>query len=224
MTKILLVEDDADILKTVVTFLKFEQFAVETTSDGLEAQALLKSFAYDLIILDWQLPGMSGVEICKDFRGRRGMTPVLMLTGLSSVKSKLEGLDSGADDYLTKPFDMRELGSRVRALLRRPASVIANNNLIAGHLCLDEAQRIVTAKGSPIALTPREYELFQFLMRHPNQALSGEALLNRVWPSDSTVTAEALRTAMKRLRSKIDPEAKVLKTIHGVGYILESSQ
>jgi DNA-binding response OmpR family regulator len=224
MVKILLVEDNEDISNTVRTYLTFEHYTVETMADGVEARSLLKSFAYDLIILDWQLPGMSGVEICKEYRSQKGKTPVLMLTGKSSITDKLEGLDSGADDYLTKPFDMRELGSRVRALLRRPAELMDTECLRAGPLSLDPAKHVAMREGVPVVLVPREFQVFEFLMRHPNQVFTAEALLNRVWPSESDATEEALRIAMKRLRKKIDPDSQVLKNIHGVGYILEVPQ
>jgi DNA-binding response OmpR family regulator len=224
MVKILLVEDNADIANMVRTFLLFEHHTVETIADGLEAHSLLKSFAYDLIILDWQLPGMSGIDICKEYRSARGKTPVLMLTGKDSINDKILGLDSGADDYLTKPFDLRELGGRIRALLRRPTEVLPSNCLTAGNLSLDPAKHLAMRDGEPVALVPREFQLFEFLMRHQNQVFTAEALLNRVWPSESAATEEALRIAMKRLRKKIDPDSKLLRNVHGVGYILEVPQ
>jgi OmpR-family two-component system manganese-sensing response regulator len=225
MAKILIVEDDADVAATIRTFLNFEKHTTESIADGIEALNHLKTYPYDLIILDWQLPGMSGVEVCREFRNRRGGTPILMLTGKNKIDEKEAGLNSGADDYLTKPFDLRELGARVRAILRRPQQMVATNNvLVAGHILLDCAMHVVTSHGVAADLGPREFQLLEFLMRHPNQVFSHEALLNHVWSAQSEATEEALRTAMKRLRKKVDAEGTVIKNVHGVGYILETTK
>ncbi|MBX9573152.1 MAG: response regulator transcription factor [Candidatus Obscuribacterales bacterium] len=222
MAKILIVEDNEDLANTVRTFLMFEHHTVEHLVDGQEASDHLRTFQYELIILDWSLPNLSGLDILKRFRSLGGTTPVLMLTGHDTVSEKEAGLDSGADDYLTKPFHMKELGARVRALLRRPAAV--NSNVLeAGNITIDTAKYRVTVNGEPMTLVPREFQLLEFFMRHPNQVFSPEALLNRVWPSDSEATTEALRTALKRLRKKVDPDGNLLRTVHGVGYILEVS-
>jgi DNA-binding response OmpR family regulator len=222
MAKILIVEDNEDLANTVRTFLMFEHHTVEHLVDGQEASDHLRTFQYELVILDWSLPNLSGLDILKRFRSLGGTTPVLMLTGHDTVSEKEAGLDSGADDYLTKPFHMKELGARVRALLRRPAAV--NSNVLeAGNITIDTAKYRVTVNGEPMTLVPREFQLLEFFMRHPNQVFSPEALLNRVWPSDSDATTEALRTALKRLRKKVDPDGNLLRTVHGVGYILEVS-
>lgn len=222
MAKIFLVEDDQDLANTVRTFLLFEHHSVEHVTDGEEAMTQLKSFEYDLLILDWELPRLHGIDILRRFRSHGGKTPVLMLTGRDTINEKEQGLDSGADDYLTKPFHMKELGARVRALLRRPAQASATNVLTAGQLSVDTSKYRVTVNDEVVNLVPREFQLLEFFMRHQNQVFSAEALLNRVWPSDSEATSEALRTALKRLRKKIDPDGKVLRTVHGVGYILEA--
>lgn len=220
MAKILIVEDNEDLANTVRTFLMFEHHTVEHLVDGQEASDHLRTFQYELVILDWSLPNLSGLDILKRFRSLGGTTPVLMLTGHDTVSEKEAGLDSGADDYLTKPFHMKELGARVRALLRRPAAV--NSNVLeAGNITIDTAKYRVTVNGEPMTLVPREFQLLEFFMRHPNQVFSPEALLNRVWPSESEATTEALRTALKRLRKKVDPDGNLLRTVHGVGYILE---
>ena len=220
MAKILIVEDNEDLANTVRTFLMFEHHTVEHIVDGQDASDHLRTFQYDLIVLDWTLPRLTGLDILRRFRQLGGTTPVLMLTGHDTITEKEAGLDSGADDYLTKPFHMKELGARVRALLRRPTAVNANV-LEAGKLTIDTAKYRVTVNGEPMTLVPREFQLLEFFMRHPNQVFSPEALLNRVWPSDSEATTEALRTALKRLRKKVDPEGSLLRTVHGVGYILE---
>ena len=225
MAKILVVEDDADIAAMIRTFLVFERHVVEIINNGTEALDHLKTFPYDLIILDWQLPGTSGVVVCKEFRNNRGVTPILMLTGKQTVGDKEAGLDSGADDYLTKPFDLRELGARIRAILRRTPQMVASSSLlVAGHISLDATKHEVRSKGVAVDLGPREFQLLEFLLRHQNQVFAPEALLNHVWSSQSEATEEALRTAMKRLRKKVDPDGEVLRNVHGVGYILESSK
>lgn len=219
MAKLLLVEDDNDLANMVRTFLLFEHHTVERIANGSEAADRLKSFEYDLIILDWTLPGMTGIELLKGYRERGGTTPILMLTGKNEISDKEQGLDNGVDDYLTKPFDMRELGARVRALLRRPPS-LSGNILKTGALSLDPAKYRAHKNGEPLDLVPKEFQLLEFLMRHPNQVFTIEALLNRVWPSESEATEEALRTTIKRLRKKIDPDGEVLRNVRGVGYVL----
>lgn len=222
MAKIIVVEDNVDVADQVRMVLTFEHHTVETLHDGKDASAALRAYDYDVIILDWELPGMNGVEILREYRSRGGNTPVLMLTGKDSVDEKEQGLDSGADDYLTKPFQMKELAARVRALLRRTGAV-KENVLTAGALKLDPTRYRATLNEAPLTLVPKEFALLEFLMRHPNQVFTADALLNRVWPSDSESTQEALRTTMKRLRKKVDPDNLLIKTVHGVGYVLEAN-
>ncbi len=223
MAKILLVEDNLDLIAMIERFLVFEKYVVESVSDGAEALDHLKTFPYDLIILDWELPGMNGVDVCREFRNRHGNTPILMLTGKSTIANKEAGLNSGADDYLTKPFDLRELGARIRAILRRPPTVTAKESIYeAGHLTLDAIKHEVRSMGEVVELGPREFQLLEFLLRHPNQVFTPEALLNKVWSAQSEATEEALRTTMKRLRKKIDPDNKIVRNVHGVGYVLDN--
>lgn len=222
MAKILIIEDNEDLANSVRTFLMFEHHTVEHINDGQTGSEHLRSFQYDLILLDWNLPRMEGIDILRRFRELGGKTPVLMLTGHDDVDEKMRGLDTGADDYLTKPFQMKELGARVRALLRRPAAISNSNLLEAGNITIDTQKYRVTVNGEAMTLVPKEFQLLEFFMRHPNQVFSAEALLNRVWPSDSEATTEALRTALKRLRKKVDPDGNLLRTVHGVGYILET--
>lgn len=222
MAKILVVEDNEELANSVRTYLMFEHHTVEHIGNGQTASDHLRAFQYDLILLDWNLPGKDGIDILRRFRELGGTTPVLMLTGHDTVDEKEFGLDSGADDYLTKPFQMKELGARVRALLRRPAAVSNTNVLQAGNISIDTQKYRVTLNGEPITLVPREFQLLEFFMRHKNQVFSPEALLDRVWPSDSEASTEAIRTALKRLRKKVDPDGNLIRTVHGVGYILEA--
>lgn len=223
MAKILIIEDDVDLTNTLKTLLSYERHNVEVLHDGQEASDHLRIYHYDLLIIDWGLPNKSGLDVCKEFRAAGGTTPVLMLTGKDSVESKIHGLDSGADDYVTKPFHMQEIPPRIRALLRRPANT--KQNLIAhGDLEIDSTKRTVTKAGIFIILTKREFQVLDYLMRNPGQVFTYETLLNRVWPTSSDATAGALRTTMKRLRQKVDPDSKLLRTVHGVGYIFETEQ
>lgn len=221
MAKVLLVEDDPDVAFSVAACLQLEQHVVESVTDGKEALDRLRFYQYDLVILDWGLPGMSGLEVCKEFRSRGGKTPILMLTGKAETREKVTGLDSGADDYVTKPFDVDEIIARVRALLRRPED-ITGNVLTVGNLTLDTATGHVTRDGMAIKLLPKEFALLSFLMRHVDQVFTGEALLDRVWSSESDATSDALRSTIKRLRKKIDVEGRpsLLQTIPGFGYKL----
>lgn len=222
MAKIFLVEDDLELLGMVRSFLLLEHHTVETTSDGKEAAEHLKVFPYDVVVLDWQLPGMNGIEILQKFRSAGGKTPVILLTGKDALEDKEHGLDSGADDYLTKPFQMKELAARIRAVLRR-APQLTENELSAGDVLLDPSKYRVTKNGGTIQLLPKEFAVLEFLLRHPNQVFTPEALLDRVWKSDSEATPEALRTTIKRLRKKIETEegTQLIRTVHGVGYVLD---
>jgi len=220
MAKILLVEDDQALASNVKSALLFEHHQVELVEDGNEAADMMRLYQFDLVVLDWELPGKTGPEICKEYRSQGGQAPILMLTGRGSASDKEAGLDAGGDDYLTKPFNMKEFLARIRALLRRPPQIV-DNVLTAGNISLDPKKRRVHKDGQPVVLVPKEYALLEFLMRHPNQVFTPEALLNHVWPSDSEATVLALRSTLKRLRSKIDPDGTMLQTQHGVGYILE---
>lgn len=218
-----MVEDDKAVIQTVTTWLKHEHYTVEVAEDGGEGLALLRSYKYDAIILDWQLPTMSGIELCKDMRRRGDLTPVIMLTSKSDLDDKELGLDAGADDYLTKPFHMRELSARLRALTRR-GNKLTSNVIEVGNLMLDPNAYRFTRNGSDLMLPKTEFALMEFLMRHPNQVFSADALLERVWTSSSNATTETVRTYIKRLREKLHEEGKpdAIQTIHGVGYVLRS--
>lgn len=224
MAKILFVEDDTDLSGRVNEWLAFEQHAVECVFDGAEATERLKFYQYELVILDWDLPKKPGIEVCKDFRGSGGLTPILMLTGKGTINDKELGLDAGADDYLTKPFHLKELSARIRALLRRPVSSFTGTTLKIGTLEIDPSSHQLTIDGREVNLLPKEYAILEFLMRHPNEVFSPDALLNRVWNSESDASTDTVYTYIKTLRKKISPEApsSIIKTVHGVGYKLES--
>lgn len=226
MPKILVVEDDHDLAEMVVSWLENERYTVEHAEDGRLAQDLLKLSNYDVVVLDWDLPHVAGIEVLKEFRSNGGQTPIIMLTGKGGIDDKERGLVTGADDYLTKPFAIRELGARVKALLRRPASLL-NSNLTCGALQMDPTKHRVTVSGTEVHLLPRDFALLEFLMRHKDEVFSAEALISRVWSSDSDASPEGLRTAIKRIRKKIDTggdeSASMIENIPKIGYRLRSN-
>ncbi len=221
MAKILLVEDDEDLAVTVSDMLNDERHTVDTAHNGLDAMELLQNQTYEVIILDWNLPGMTGIEILKKFRAAGGGTPVIMLTGKGEIAEKEQGLDSGADDYLTKPFDLKELAARVRSLLRRP-KLASSNVLTWGDLVLDPSKFEISRSGQQLRLLPRDFALLEFLMRHPTQIFSAQALLDGVWKYDSDATPESLRVAIRRIRKVIDErddlDTSLIENISRVGY------
>ncbi len=223
MAKILVVEDDKQLSSLIRTLLTTERHTVEAALNGADAVQMLKMFKYDLIVLDWLLPGLNGTLVLQEYRSRGGAAPVLMLTAKSSIEEKEVGLDAGADDYLTKPFDPRELLARIRALLRRPQAVSAKD-LQVGNLALDPRTAKVFKDGNEIKLLPKEFNLLELFLRYPNQVFSSEALLERVWSADSSASFDTVRTYIKTLRKKIDsPDgASIIRTVHGVGYCLDS--
>lgn len=226
MAKVLLVDDDKDLLRTSRDFLKFEQHIVDTAGCAEEAYGLLAAAEYDLIVLDWELPDGTGIEILQRLRGKGYSGPVLMLTGRTAVEDRTTGLDSGADDYLVKPFNYKELAARVRALLRRSgARMQVSTEVRLGDLALDSKTMNVVKGAQEVKLARAEFALLEFLMRHPNEVYSAEALISRVWPTDTAVSSESVRTCVKRLRQKIgeyDDGKPIIETLHGIGYRLNA--
>lgn len=221
MAKILLVEDDPLVIRTVKSWLEMERHTVEKCANGTDALSLINSGSYDLVILDWELPGMSGIDVLRSLRADTRKTYILMLTGKTRLNEKEAGLDEGADDYLTKPFELRELSARVRALLRR-TSQSHSPVLTCRDLSLDPSSGRVMRGEVEIRLMPTEYALLEFFLRHPDKLFSVDDLLDRVWGSESEASVIAVRTYMTRLRKKIDVagNAPYIVTVHGLGYKL----
>jgi len=225
MAKFLLVEDNTDLLANVSDWLTGEQHIVDSCTDGVQALAYLQSYEYDAIVLDWELPSMSGLEICKQYRAKGGLTPILMLTGRRSIDDKESGLNAGVDDYLTKPFEPRELLARLRALIRR-ATRAADGVLKAGNVHLDKENHRVTKDGKDIKLMPKEFAILELMMSYPSKVFSAEALIARVWSADTETSSEIVRKYINGLRKQIDTEGKpsLIRTVHGVGYGLDAKQ
>lgn len=219
MAKILVVEDEKDLLNILKMSLEAQGHKVDVSVDGTDAIEKLEHFKFDLVILDWQLPGKSGIDVLSHFRNGGGQTPILMLTGRNQATDKAEGLDTGADDYLTKPFDERELDARVRALLRRPHT-FTGSVLAMGDITAEQDTRRVYKSGKEVILLPLEYNLLEFLLKHRGQTFSAEALLDRVWKTGTEVSEDAVRTVVKTLRRKIANKdgSSIIHTVYGVGY------
>lgn len=223
MAKILVVDDDRNILASVAEFLSAENHIVETATCGKDGLQLLKNFQFDVVIMDWRMPDISGIEVVKEFRRLRGNTPIIFLTGESQVEKRLEGFDSGADDYMTKPFHLKELSARLKAILRRPRGLIPDQNTV-GNITLIEGTRTVNLEGKTVNLGKREFAVLEFLIRYPNRAHSTKDLLRAIWPSDAEATEDAVRVCVNSLRKKItgaDGDC-IVKTILGSGYIVET--
>jgi DNA-binding response OmpR family regulator len=219
MAKILLIEDDRDLSIILSDLLEEEGYSIEVAYDGASALNLLLSAEYDAIVLDWNLPVTSGVAVLKEIRHRGNLTPALLLTARGDIKDKTQGLDSGADDYLTKPFQPEELTARLRALLRRHSQQATNQLALGPFTMVSQKYQLMKDKRE-IRLQPKEFALLEFFMRHPGEVFSPESLLNRVWPTDSEASTDSVRVYIGTLRSKIDDRGKAsfITTVHRVGY------
>jgi len=227
--RVLVVEDEPHIRDLVVLHLGLEGLQPVPVGDGQEALRLAKSEPFDLIVLDLMLPGLDGITLCRAIRREKlnGDVPILMLTARREESDRVLGLDSGADDYLTKPFGLRELVARVRALLRRPrrsqlqAPGVPSETVSIGGLTVDPARRLARLDGREIELTAHEFDLLHLLASHPGIVFSRDALVQRVWGEHTYVTERSVDTLIKRIRKKIEPDAeepRFILTVWGTGY------
>jgi two-component system, OmpR family, response regulator MprA len=218
--KILIIEDDEAILKVLRRVLTYEGYQVDTALDGQSGLNLVRDVTPDLIILDWMLPGMDGLEVCHKLRAA-GTVPILMLTAKDTIQDRVQGLDAGADDYLIKPFELDELLARLRALLRRTQTDRAQV-LTFADLSLDVSTRQANRKGRLISLTSKEYELLELFLRHPRQVLTREMIFDRVWGYDFGGESNVLDVYIRYLRQKLEDggEIRLLHTVRGVGYVI----
>lgn len=223
MVKVLIVEDDKPTRDVLHDLLSLEGYRIDAVADGFEAIGLLDIYEYDLAILDWSLPGLSGVEICKKLRAMKRATPILMLTARDTIASKEVGFQSGADDYLTKPFDARELALRANALLRRTGAFDSNVYCVQD-LVIDESARSVMRGDVKINLRRLEFDLLVFLVQHADRVLDTNTILRSVWKNPAEVTQNSVYTCITRLRTKLNvPGESLIETVHGVGYKLNSN-
>lgn len=225
-TKILIIEDEEKFARFVEMELTYEGYEVSKAFEGRHGLELAQSGDYDLVLLDIMLPGLSGMEILRRLR-RTSDVPIIMLTARDSVIDKVSGLDSGADDYITKPFAIEELLARIRTVLRKlPQQNVEPKLLTVGDLVLDVDRRIVTVQDSVVDLTKREFDLLHYLLVNKGLVLSRETILDEVWGFDFTGETNAVDVYIRFLRAKIDEVFgfKLISTIRGVGYVIRDEK
>jgi two-component system, OmpR family, response regulator len=214
--KVLVVEDNKKLARFLQRAFHEEGYAVDLLEDGIEALERIESIEYDSIILDWMLPGMDGITVCRTLRERGLSTPILILTARADVSERIVGLDAGADDYLPKPFDLGELLARVRALGRRGAGT--EGLVKVGPLVLDRLERHALLDGQPIDLTPREFALLTYLARESGRVVPRTELLRKVWETTYDPGSNVVDAHIKKLREKLGEFATLIETVRGVGY------
>ncbi|BAJ64898.1 MULTISPECIES: response regulator transcription factor [Anaerolinea] len=221
--RILIIEDDEGIVRVLKRALTYEGYLVESALEGETGLQLAREHRPDLIILDWMLPGMDGLEVCQRLRTLCN-APILMLTAKDTLQDRVQGLDAGADDYMTKPFELEELLARIRALLRRTQMERAPV-LSFADLTLDTSTRQATRGNRTIPLTAKEYDLLELFLRHPRQVLTREMIFDRVWGYDFGGESNVLDVYIRYLRQKLesDGEPRLLHTVRGVGYVLRET-
>jgi DNA-binding response OmpR family regulator len=223
--RILLIEDNRRLSDALRRTLVEDGYVVDTAYDGVEGEDLALITSYSLIILDVMLPKRDGIEVCRSLRDQHVATPILMLTARDSLNDRVTGLDSGADDYLVKPFEVAELRARLRALLRRESDN-KSGLLQVADLKLDPATHFVSRAEVPLDLTAREYSLLEYLMRNLNHLITREMVIQNLWSYDQTITSNVVDVYIRRLRRKVDDpyEVKLIETIRGAGYRLRDPE
>ena len=223
----LLVEDDAALAELLVFHFEREGFQVAHTADGDEALLLARERTPDLVLLDWMVEGLSGIEVCRRLRRlpETANVPIIMLTARGEEEDRVRGLQTGADDYVTKPFSPRELVARVQAVLRRVRPALAGGSLAYADLQMDTAQHRVTRAGEAIALGPTEFRLLRHFLEHPGRVFSREQLLDAVWPHSTDIEARTVDVHIRRLRKAVNREglADIIRTGRSAGYSLDAS-
>jgi two-component system response regulator TctD len=218
--KILLVEDNRALSEWLARTLRTDRYTVECVYDGEDADHLLRTETYDLVILDLALPGKDGREVLRRLRGRQNPVPVLILTAFDGTRDRVEGLDIGADDYMAKPFEVNELEARIRAILRR-ANQQKNPVLTCGSLTYDSNLRAFTLGGEPLTLTPREHAVLELLMVKSGKTVSKRSLAESLFSMDEDVNPEAIEIYIHRVRKKLEAGDAVIVTLRGLGYLLK---
>lgn len=221
--RILVVEDDVQIADMLAEALTNRQYIVDVAQDGEVAWNYAQTLEYDLVLLDITLPKLNGIRLCQQLRDRNFSLPVLMLTARDTVDDKIIGLDAGADDYMVKPFDLRELMARIRALLRRGSSA-SKPTLSWGSLHLDSSTYEVFYDEQPLHLTPKEYALLELLVSNGRRVLSRPGIIERIWSLEDPPTEETVKSHIKTLRQKLREAGALddfIETVHGLGYRLK---
>lgn len=222
MAKILFVDDDHAFAESIVAWLKASAHTVDFVDNGEDALQLLNVSLWDIVILDWQMSGISGSEVIEKFRRAGGNTPIILLTGRKDIGSKIHGLDVGADDYVVKPVNPTELAARIRVLLRR-SDTLASNVITLGDLKLEADAGRVLIRGKIARLTKKEFAVLEFLLRHPHRAFSAQDILDSVWTANSERSQDAVRQVIRTLRRKLETEGvgDLIKSKPGGGYTIE---
>lgn len=222
MATVLIVDDDPKLLKMLERTLIYEGMHVLTATNGADALTTVQSRHPDVVILDWLMPGMDGIEVMKRLRASEDKTLILMLTARDAVEDRVEGLDTGADDYLVKPFAPAELLARIHALLRRPSVTSKDECLVYAGLSLNPLTRETRRADRSFELTTKEFDLLHYLMRHPRQVLRREQILQEVWGYDFEGEDNVLEVYIGYLRKKTEAgdEPRLIQTVRGVGYVL----
>ncbi|MDX1997055.1 MAG: response regulator transcription factor [Thermoanaerobaculia bacterium] len=220
--RILVVEDEEDLAEVLVEALEGQRYAVDRAGDGATADEMVCVNDYDLVVLDWTLPGKNGVDLLKSWRSAGRQVPVLMLTGRSGLEDRIGGLDSGADDYLTKPFSLEELFARARSLLRRRERVLQTYR--AEDLELDPAARRATVAGAEVRLAPKEFAVLEYLLSRLDQVVTRSELAEHAWDESFDAMSNVIDVVIYRLRRKVDGDrpVRLLHTLKGAGYLLKS--
>ncbi len=221
MPKILIVDDDLSLSQHIKRWLEFEHYIVEHAATGTDGLSMMMSFTFDVVVLDVNLPQMSGFEVCQNYRDSGGQTAVLMLTSKADISDKELGYGAGVDDYLAKPFNLKELSLRIRSLLKRSRKV-QSNVLEVRHVKLDPIARRVEVNGSLVELQNLEFQILELLLRSKGNVLATDVIIERTSNSEAERTPDSLRTAVKKLRKKIDlPDSdSVISNVHGIGYAI----
>ena len=222
--KVLIVEDDKNIADLMRLYLEKESMDCQVANDGLVGLEKFQQFQPDLVMLDIMLPGMDGWSICRKIR-ETSKVPIIMLTAKGELEDKVNGLELGADDYITKPFAIEELLARIRTALRKRPSPQAENRLTLGPIAMDVARRQVTANGTPVELTAREFDVLRLFLENPEIVLSRETFLSRVWGYDYVGETNVVDVYIRYLRSKLDSACgrSLIHTVRGVGYVLREA-
>jgi DNA-binding response OmpR family regulator len=224
MSKVLIVDDDVELASAIDRVLREAGWSTEKAHTGADALQLLTNFKFDLVILDWNLGDTTGIKICQQFRATGGETPIMFLTGRNTSPDKELGLDSGGDEYITKPFDNRELLARARAMLRRPA--LSAEGLIINGVQLDPRGKSLIAGEKKVQLSSTEFVIIEFLFRNAGTFYTAVQVYDALWPADAESTSEVVRVHVKVLRRKLALLGleDLIKTVRGAGYIVERAK
>lgn len=223
--KLLIVEDEKRLCQTVAKHLKAEGYTIDTCHDGSDALSYIDGTEYDAVVLDIMLPGLDGISVLKTIRSRKIPVPVLLLTAKTSVEDRVCGLDSGADDYLTKPFSLDELSARIRVMIRRNGVDREGSSLTAGPLTLDTEKKAAFRDGKEIPLTAKEYAILEYLMHNKGIVLSREKITHHIWNYDYDGASNIVDVYIRTLRGKVDAgfDQKLIQTVRGLGYVIREN-